>query len=151
MIQEFSMVVSLLHYISIGLSPFLNDDLNAPLAISVGAIPGALIRYYLTILCARWLGISFPSGTFLINLSGSLLMGFFAALAVEQIIPSPELQLLITTGFLGSYTTFSTYTLDTANLRRTGNRPRTFFYWAGSVVLGGICLEIGICLAQLLR
>lgn len=135
--------------IATGMLPLPTDALNAPMAVSVGAIPGALSRYYLTLLCARWLGVSFPSGTFAINLSGSLLMGFFAALTVERIIPSTELQLLITTGFLGSYTTFSTYALDTINLRRTGNRSLTLFYWAGSVVLGGICLEIGIYLAQL--
>ncbi|EKQ69559.1 camphor resistance protein CrcB [Leptolyngbyaceae cyanobacterium JSC-12] len=134
----------------IGLLMTLTGELSAPVAVSLGAIPGALSRYYLTLLCARWLGISFPFGTFLINLSGSLFMGFFAALAIERIIPSSELQLLVTTGFLGSYTTFSTYALDTANLRRTGNQSLTLFYWAGSVVLGGACLEIGIRLAQLL-
>lgn len=144
------MVVISLHPVhSVGLLLLLPDGLSVPIAVGMGAIPGALGRYYLTLLCARWLGVSFPAGTFLINLSGSLLMGFFAALAIKRVIPSSELQLLMTTGFLGSYTTFSTYALDTANLRRTGNRSLTLFYWAGSVVLGGICLEIGIRLAQL--
>jgi len=56
----------------------------------------------------------------LINLSGSLLIGFFATLAIDQVIPSSELQLLIITGFLGSYTTFSTYTIDLKRLSETG-------------------------------
>lgn len=150
------MVASLLHWgvneigEVIRVLPLADSKFRAPLAISLGAIPGALSRYYLTVLFAQWLGTSFPYGTFVINLSGSLMMGLFTTLAIEQVITSPDLQLLITTGFLGSYTTFSTYTLDTASLRRTGNRLLTLFYWAGSVVLGGLCLEIGIVLAKML-
>lgn len=125
----------------------LNQDraaLSAPIAIMAGAVPGALSRYYITAWSARWLGIRFPFGTFLINLSGALLMGFFATLAIRQVISSPNLQLLITTGFLGSYTTFSTYALDACVLWRSGSRLKFLVYWLGSVVIGGICLEIGI-------
>ncbi|PIG91672.1 fluoride efflux transporter CrcB [Gloeocapsopsis sp. IPPAS B-1203] len=125
--------------------------MSAPIAVGLGAIPGALSRYYLTVLCSQWFGISFPFGTFFINLSGALLMGFFAGLGIEQVIGSPELQLLITTGFLGSYTTFSTYALDTSVLMRGRDRAKMLFYWAGSVALGGICLEIGIALAKLVH
>lgn len=134
----------------LGLQAQHDLTLSAPIAVSLGAIPGALSRYYLTVLFSHWLGTSFPFGTFFINLSGSLLMGFFATLAIEQIIPSPELQLLITTGFLGSYTTFSTYVLDSAALLRSRHRSRALFYWLGSAILAGICLEIGIFLAKLL-
>lgn len=129
----------------------LDQNLQAILAISLGAVPGALSRYYLTVLFAQWFGIAFPYGTFVINLSGSLLMGFFTTLALERVITSPDLQLLITTGFLGSYTTFSTYTLDTSALLRSGSRAKAFGYWAGSFVFGGICFEIGIALARIFR
>jgi len=121
--------------------------LPSAIAVGVGAIPGALSRYYLTVWFSRWWGASFPFGTFFINLSGSLLMGFFATLAILQVIPSPQWQLLITTGFLGSYTTFSTYALDTSVLLRGHDRPKALFYWLGSSILGGICLELGILLA----
>jgi CrcB protein len=142
---------TLLSFNVLGLLTQHDSVLSAPLAVSLGAIPGALSRYYLTVLFSQWLGASFPFGTFFINLSGALLMGFFATLALERVITSPELQLLITTGFLGSYTTFSTYALDTSVLLRGRNRAKALFYWAGSVVLGGICLEIGIALAKLLH
>jgi CrcB protein len=149
------MTVSLLNLLSVGeifsLLTHNHSALNAPLAVSLGAIPGALCRYYITLRLAQWLGTRFPFGTFFINLSGALLMGFFATLAIERAIPSPNLQLLITTGFLGSYTTFSTYALDTSVLLRSGSRLRSLFYWLGSVVLGGICLEIGIILAKIVR
>lgn len=124
--------------------------ISIPIAVSLGAIPGALCRYFLAILLAQWLGSRFPYGTFVINLSGALLMGFCVTLAADQVI-SPNLKPLIMTGFLGSYTTFSTYALDTSILWRSGRRGQALFYWAGSVVLGGVCLKVGMGLATLLR
>ncbi|GAP94783.1 fluoride efflux transporter CrcB [Leptolyngbya sp. NIES-2104] len=139
--------------LSFGIFGLLNSSdsmLSTSIAVSLGAIPGALSRYYLTVLLSRWLGDDFPYGTFSINLTGSLLMGFFATLAIEHFITSLELQLLITTGFLGSYTTFSTYALDTSVLLRGRNRAKALFYWLGSSILGGICLGIGVAFAKLL-
>lgn len=143
--------LTLIPFQVLGLWTQHDPALSTPIAVSLGAIPGALSRYYLTVLFSQWFGISFPFGTFFINLSGALLMGFFARLAIEQAIGSPEMQLLITTGFLGSYTTFSTYALDTSVLMRGRDRAKALFYWAGSVVLGSICLESGIALAKLLH
>jgi fluoride exporter len=113
-----------------------------PLAIALGAIPGALCRYYLGLLCLAWFGPGFPVGTFLINLSGSFLMGFFVAFTLERAIVSADLRLFFAVGFLGSYTTFSTYALDTAGLLRTDQRL-ALLYGLGSLVLGVICLELG--------
>lgn len=124
--------------------------MQTAIAISLGAIPGALCRYYLTLGMTRWLGSGFPYGTFLINLTGCLLMGFFVTFATERFPTlSPDLKLLVTTGFLGAYTTFSTYGLDTANLLRTGSLTIASFYWAGSAVLGIVCLQLGVILARL--
>ncbi|MGR3279209.1 fluoride efflux transporter CrcB [Acaryochloris marina NIES-2412] len=123
-------------------------DLSTPIAISLGAIPGALSRYYLTIWLARWLGTGFPFGTLMINVSGALLMGFFATLAMNQMIASAVIQSLVLTGFLGSYTTFSTYALDTSILLQSGSQAKALIYWIGSIVTGGISLELGIVLAR---
>jgi CrcB protein len=122
--------------------------LQASLTVCLGAIPGALSRYYLTILFSQWLGTGFPFGTFFINLSGALFIGFFATWGLENSL-SPNLLTLVITGFLGSYTTFSTYTLDTSVLLRGGSLTRAIFYWVGSIVLGGVCLELGIILAKM--
>ncbi|MGA7935456.1 MAG: fluoride efflux transporter CrcB [Kovacikia sp.] len=119
-----------------------------PLAISLGAIAGALSRYYLTLGCSQWLGTTFPFGTFVINLSGALIMGFFVTLAVERTIISPDLRLVIAVGFLGSYTTFSSYQLDTEKLLMTGSWQITLLYWSGSASLGVLCLELGTYLAR---
>lgn len=121
------MLGSMLHLLSSGLGKAMDllasvdPVIRAPLAISFGAVPGALSRYYLTLLLARWLGTSFPYGTLIINLSGALVMGFFVTLTLERAITAPDLRLLIAVGFLGSYTTFSTYALDTSMLLRTGS------------------------------
>ena len=117
-------------------------------AISLGAIAGALSRYYLTLAFSRWLGTAFPYGTFTINISGAFIMGFFTTLVLEKVVLSPDLRLLITVGFLGSYTTFSTYALDTANLLKMSSRFVTLFYWLGSPFLGLISLEIGSFFAR---
>jgi CrcB protein len=126
----------------------INPNIRAPLAICFGAIPGALSRYYLTILFAKWLGTSFPYGTFVINITGALIMGLFATLAVERSMIAPDLHLLIATGFLGSYTTFSTYALDTSMLLRQGRYGYGVFYWVGSTMLGLAGLEIGSAIAR---
>lgn len=126
----------------------INPGVRAPLAISFGAVPGALSRYYLNLLFTQWLGSNFPYGTFVINISGALIMGFFATLALERTPISPDLRLLIAVGFLGSYTTFSTYALDTDTLLRAERLGTALFYWAGSAILGVLSLEVGSFLAR---
>ncbi len=126
----------------------ISPSVRSPLAVCLGAIPGALSRYYLTILLNKWLGTDFPYGTFFINITGALIMGFVFTLAVERSLISPELRLLIATGFLGSYTTFSTYALDSSLLWRSGSLISGSFYWLGSSILGVIGLELGSFLAR---
>jgi CrcB protein len=121
---------------------------RVPLAISLGAIAGALSRYYLTLGFSQWLGTAFPFGTFVINLSGAFIMGFFATLAVERTIISPDLRLMIAVGFLGSYTTCSSYQLDAERLLMSGSWEISLLYWIGSAILGVLCLELGTYLAQ---
>lgn len=129
----------------------VSPAIRVPLAISLGAIAGALSRYYLTLGVNQWLGTAFPFGTFCINLSGALIMGFFATLAVEGRIRSPDLRLVIAVGFLGSYTTFSSYQLEAEKLLTIGQWGLTGLYWIGSAILGVACLELGAYLARRLR
>jgi fluoride exporter len=133
---------------AIALFSSVDPALRAPVAVSLGAIPGALSRYYLTLLAARWFGAGFPYGTFLINLTGAMVMGFFVTLTLERTLTSPDLRLLVAVGFLGAYTTFSSYALDTSVLLRSGSYGPAFFYWLGSPVLGFISLELGSLLAR---
>jgi CrcB protein len=117
-------------------------------AIAIGAVPGALSRYYITELSHRFWGNKFPIGTFIINISGCLIMGFLVTLISGMKGFPTEARLMMTTGFLGAYTTFSTYGFDTLRLWRGGNIKATIFYWGGSAILGVIALEMGMILAQ---
>ncbi len=129
-----------------------DPHLRIPIAISLGAIAGALSRYYLTLWFAKTFGISFPLGTLFINLTGCLGMGFFVTFALERVVAiSPEVRLMVTTGFLGAYTTFSTYGLESVMLLREGRFTAAGFYWAGSAILGLISIQLGVILAGLLK
>ena len=128
-----------------------DPSLRNPIAVSLGAVAGALSRYYLTLWFAQRFGTSFPYGTFFINLSGCFAMGFFTTLALDKVaIISLFVRLLVATGFLGAYTTFSTYGLDTITLLRNGSLLTAILYWAASAVLGIISLQLGVLLARLI-
>ncbi|WP_404790662.1 fluoride efflux transporter CrcB [Altericista sp. CCNU0014] len=139
--------------VRVGLS-LIHPELRIPIAIALGAVPGALSRYYLTRWCIQWFGMGFPYGTSIVNLSGALAMGFFATFTMQransgcEAFASPELRALVAVGFLGAYTTFSTYALDATVLFQNGQWGKSLVYWSGSAILGVICLEIGSALAR---
>ncbi|PZV15339.1 MAG: fluoride efflux transporter CrcB [Leptolyngbya sp.] len=125
-----------------------DPTIRAPIAVSLGAIPGALCRYYISLYFGRWFGTYFPFGTFFINLTGAFLMGAFVTFTLERSLPSPDVRLLIAVGFLGSYTTFSTYALDAIMLFQSGNLGFTLFYGLGSALLGFLAVVLGQLVTQ---
>jgi fluoride exporter len=126
--------------------------LRAPIAISLGAIGGALSRYYLTVWCLdRWGTTAFPYATFMINLTGCLGMGWMVTLALPPSPIAAEIKLLLTTGFLGAYTTFSTYGFESLNLFRQSLIHQAFIYWFGSSALGLVAVQIGVWLGEWMR
>ncbi|PSO78950.1 MAG: fluoride efflux transporter CrcB [Cyanobacteria bacterium QH_9_48_43] len=126
--------------------------LRHPIAISLGAIAGALSRYYLSLWFAQRFGTSFPYGTLFVNFTGCLGMGFFVTLALEQItVVSPEIRSLVAVGFLGSYTTFSSYELDTLTLLRDRHTAVALLYWVSTAVVGLFSAQLGVILARLIR
>jgi CrcB protein len=119
------------------------------MAISLGAIAGALCRYYLGLGIGHLLGTALPYGTLVINITGCFVMGLLATLSLGQVISlHPDLRLLLLTGFLGSYTTFSSYELDSAKLLFQKDLQADLTYWTGSVLLGIISLQLGVALAE---
>jgi len=125
----------------------METPLLLPLSIALGAIPGALSRYYLTRVCMKKLGGNFPFGTFMVNLSGAFLIGFIATL-FQATRADLSLNGFVITGFLGSYTTFSTYALDTSNLLKLASYKQALLYGVGSPLMGFLGVELGIALAQ---
>ncbi len=127
-----------------------DPNLRHPIAISLGAVAGALSRYYITLWFANRFGTAFPYGTFFINITGCLAMGFFITLAFERVLAvAPEVRLMVATGFLGAYTTFSTYGLETNVLWRDRSYSLAVFYWAGSAILGVIAVQLGAILSRI--
>ena len=81
--------------------------------ISLGALLGANLRYFLTRIITRLSDASFPYGTLVINITGSLILGFFLVWTTERVLADPLWRLLVAIGFCGSYTTFSSYAFET--------------------------------------
>ena len=125
------------------------SDITNAFAIASGAVPGALSRFYLTEWSKAKYGTKFPYATFGINLTGCLAMGFFFTISKGITGYPTELDLLIRTGFLGSYTTFSTYGFDTLTMWRSNQKIATIFYWAGSAILGVATVFLGAAIAKL--
>lgn len=92
----------------------------AYLWIILGAVLGASARYFVSGYIAKSVASSFPYGTLLINISGSLLLGFFLVLTTERVLVDARWRLLIAVGFCGSYTTFSSYAFETFALFEQG-------------------------------
>lgn len=92
--------------------------MNRLLIIAAGAALGANARYLVNLWTASRFGADFPYGTLLVNITGSFILGFLLAVSTERFDLSPEMRLLLATGFLGSYTTFSSYAVESLNLWR---------------------------------
>ncbi|MBE0695566.1 MAG: fluoride efflux transporter CrcB [Anaerolineaceae bacterium] len=120
------------------------------LFISIGAILGANLRYWLGNWAAQRWGTQLPYGTLLINLSGSLVLGFFLTLATQRFLIDPNWRIFFATGFLGAYTTFSTYTYESIALINGGNWLLGGVNLVGSAILGGLAAILGIYLARLI-
>ncbi len=110
--------------------------INQTLAISLGAILGANARYWIGVWAKELLSISFPLGTFIVNVLGSFLLGFLVALSLKRGDLSQTTLLLLGTGFMGSFTTFSTFSVETVQLISNGDWQLAFFNLVGSIALG---------------
>jgi CrcB protein len=84
--------------------------------ISIGAVVGASARYFLSGFVARHVSTIFPYGTLIINITGSLVLGFFLIYSTERVLLDPRWRLLVAIGFCGSYTTFSSYAFESLAL-----------------------------------
>jgi fluoride exporter len=129
----------------------IDPNLRLPIAISIGAIAGALGRYYLNLAIGNWWGTTFPWGILVINISGCWLMGLLYGLVTMRVINiSTELYIMLTTGFLGAYTTFSTYGLDVIKLLAE-KWIWGIAYAMGSAGLGITSVRLGIIMAHWFR
>ena len=94
--------------------------MNQVLAIAVGGAAGAVLRFWTSNLVHARLGQDFPYGTLVVNVLGSLLMGFLYILLLERLSLGPEWRAVLLIGLLGAFTTFSTFSIETLNLVQAG-------------------------------
>ena len=114
-------------------------------AIAIGGALGANARFWLGKWVTQSWGSHFPVGTFLINVSGSLLLAAFNVLFLEK-FPAPQKYwlLLLGTGFCGGFTTFSTFTWETFQLLENGKPWQALGYALGSVLVGFVAVALGV-------
>lgn len=122
--------------------------MNRYLLIALGAALGANARYLVGTWAGERLGAGFPYGTLLVNVSGSLMLGFLLTLGTERLQVSPETRLLLAVGFLGSYTTFSSYTVESLNLMRDGGASAGLLNILGNNLAGLMSALAGSYLAR---
>ena len=121
------------------------------LYVLLGGAVGTGCRYGLSLLLTKRLHHPhFPYATFIINLSGSFVIGLLGELFRLRVLTSAELRLALMTGFLGGYTTFSAYSLENLSLLREGEWLVALIYALGSVLLGLLCAWAGMRLGQYL-
>jgi CrcB protein len=121
--------------------------MNTVFAVGVGGGLGALARYYI----AGWIqpaGVAFNWGIFIVNITGGLIMGLIVEASALKLNLSPELRAFLTTGILGGYTTFSTFSLDSALLLQKGQYGLAAFYVIGSVALSILALFAGLWIVR---
>ena len=122
----------------------------AMLMIALGAAAGANLRYALSVWAARQWGVAFPYGTLLINVSGSFVIGVVMVLLTTRFASSESWRLLLVTGLLGGFTTFSTFSYETYMLLVSGSWLAAGLNMLDSVGLGLIGVFLGAVLARLL-
>jgi CrcB protein len=118
--------------------------------VFVGGGCGASVRHAVNMTCARAFGTAFPYGTFIINITGSIVMGLMAGYLAFRGEASQHWRLFLMTGILGGYTTFSAFSLDTAMLYERGALGMATFYVLGSVGISIAGLFAGLAAVRYL-
>ena len=125
------------------------------LYVFLGGGLGAVCRYLATTAIGARFGMMFPFGTLFVNTLGSflmaLIMGFLLTMAKANNLLTEPLRLLLTVGFLGGFTTFSSFSMETLTLLRSGSIVLAISNIAANVVLGLIAAILGLCLATIMQ
>ena len=112
------------------------------LLVAIGGAVGSVCRYLVGVVALRLFGPAFPWGTLIVNLAGSFAIGVLTELLARRFNASLELRVLLVTGFLGGFTTFSSFSLDTIVLYERGA-----FALAAAYVLASVILSLGATFA----
>jgi CrcB protein len=111
--------------------------------VGVGGFAGANSRYWLGGWISNKWGTGFPFATFVINVTGSFVLGFFMAFAADRML-NPNWRLIFPIGFVGAYTTFSTFEFETFGLIDGGSWRRALVNAVASLIVGFIAVAVGV-------
>jgi len=118
--------------------------------VAVGGSIGATTRYLVSTWAAEKFGTDFPYGTLIVNVVGCFIIGAFMTLATERLIVSPYWRLLVTVGFVGGLTTFSSYSYETFKLLEEANIMMAMYNLLANVMMGFLATWLGISAAGLI-
>lgn len=116
--------------------------------VGIGGFFGAIARRVVDVVVTERAGSAFPLGTFVINLSGSFVLGLLFAWAMERDVLPVSIRAPVMIGFLGAYTTFSTWMLESWRLVEDGAWPLAILNLAGSVALGLVAVVAGLAVGR---
>jgi len=122
--------------------------LQTVLLISLGAIAGANLRYFVAQSVAKLMPSSFPFGTLIINISASLILGFFLIWTTERVLADPRWRTLIAVGFCATYSTYSSYAFETFALVEKGQFPLATLNFLANNLLCFLAVACGAALAR---
>ncbi|MGB5339804.1 MAG: fluoride efflux transporter CrcB, partial [Gammaproteobacteria bacterium] len=118
------------------------------LAIAAGGALGALLRYWTSLAVHSKFGAGFPYGTLVVNVLGSLLMGFLYIWLIDRMTAGPALRAFLLIGVLGAFTTFSTFSIETLNLMESGQTGRAMINVLASVTVCIAAAGLGVLAAR---
>jgi len=128
----------------------VNERLLLGLSVAIGSAAGGVARWAIGSWIQLRAGVAFPWGTLTVNTTGGLLLGFLIRFALATPGITPEMRLLLTTGVCGGYTTFSTFTYETAVMLEQGEYGRAVTYIVVSVLASLVATFVGFMLARAL-
>jgi fluoride exporter len=123
------------------------EKLTQVALLSLGGVFGVNARYWFGVWVTRNVSLQFPLATFLINVSGSFAIGFLTTLLINW-LPHPHFRLLVVTGFLGGYTTYSSFAFESLVLWERGERATSVAYVSLTVIAGLLAVSLGVQLAR---
>ena len=119
--------------------------------VAAGSALGGVLRYLVGIFVQSRVATPFPVGTLLINVTGSLILGFLLRWTFSSTTISPEVRAMLTIGFCGGFTTFSAFSIETVRLLQSNDYGRAAGYVGASVALSILATMCGIALADVLN
>jgi len=120
------------------------------LFIATGGALGAIFRFLVVGWVTDLLGRSFPYGTLTVNIVGSFFIGIMYIVIVQKLNTAPEVKAIILVGFLGAFTTFSTFSLETFSMLEQGQFMHVLLYVGGSILMGLVAVWAGASIGKML-